>query len=82
MGGVTKSIGKLVTSVLGIDTPQAPQSVQQTLAAPPKVESPAAMPTPDDAAVRAQQRKSVAAQRRRGGRQSTILTAADDGLGG
>ena len=87
MGGVaksvTKAVGKVVTSVLGLEQPQAPESVQQTLAAPPVVEPVKAIPTSDDAAVRAVQRKSAAAQRQRRGRSSTILTAAsDETLGG
>lgn len=83
MGGVVKSVGKIVTSVLGMEAPQAAPQVQQVLAEPPKVEPLPTMPTPDDAAIRTQQRKSVATQRRRQGRASTILTAAgDEGLGG
>lgn len=79
MGGAVKSVGKLVTSVLGIEQPQ-PQAALET---PPAVEPPPPMPLPDDAAVRAQQRKSVATQRMRRGRQSTILSAAnEEGLGG
>jgi hypothetical protein len=86
MGGVVKSVtkgaGKVVKSVLGIETPQTPEPVAAVLAAPPVVESPKAMPVPDDAAARNAQRKSVADQRRRRGRSSTILTAADESLGG
>lgn len=87
MGGaaksVTKAVGKVVTSVLGLEQPQAPEAVQQTLAAPPAVEPVTPMPTSDDAAVRATKRKSVAAQRQRRGRSSTILTAASgETLGG
>lgn len=78
MGQIIKPVGKLVSSVLGIEQPQ-PQTV---LDAPPAIEAPPPMPLPDDAAVRTQQRKSVATQRRRRGRESTIFTAADEGLGG
>lgn len=78
MGGIVKPIGKLVSSVLGIESPQP----NIMLSAPPAIESPPPMPLPDDAAVRAQRRQSVAAQRRRKGRESTIMTAADEGLGG
>lgn len=79
MGQILKPVGKIVSSVLGIESPQ-----QQTiLNAPPPAEPVPQMPLPDDAAVRAQQRKSVASQRRRRGRESTIFTAADEaGLGG
>lgn len=81
MGGVVKSVGKVVTSVLGVQQPQPSQD--PILQAPPAVEPPPPMPTPDDAAVRTQQRRAVADQRRRRGRQSTILTALDnESLGG
>lgn len=78
MGGVARSVGKVVSSVLGIEQPQQ----QAVLNAPPAIEPPPPMPVPDDAAARAAQRKSVATQRKRQGRASTIFTAADEGLGG
>lgn len=78
MAKVFKPVGKLVSSVLGIEQPQP----QAALDAPPAIEAPPQMPLPDDAAVKTKQRKSVATQRRRKGRESTIFTAADEGLGG
>ena len=97
MGGIAKSVGKLakglvggagglvggllggVTSLLGMERPKIPE-----LPAPPVVEPPTPMPTPNDAARRAAQRKSAATQRLRQGRASTILTTNidDSGLGG
>lgn len=79
---VTRYAGKTVTSLLGIERPNLPAAVQQTLDAPPAGEPEKAMPLPDDAAARAARRRSAAEQRRRRGRQSTILTAADEPLGG
>jgi translation initiation factor 1 (eIF-1/SUI1) len=78
----TKAVGKVVTSVLGIEKPQTPESVQTVLASPPQVDPVKPMPVSDDAAVRNAQRQSIAEQRRRRGRTSTILTAADEALGG
>lgn len=76
---VTRAVGDVTSSVLGLEKPESPQGVET----PPKVEAPAVMPSPNDDAVRAAKRKSVAEQRRRGGRQSTILTTLDqEKLGG
>ena len=51
---------------------------------PPKIEPVAAMPIPDDDAVKAAQRRATQKQRSRKGRQSTILSESGDltALGG
>lgn len=80
--GVTKTVGKVASSVLGLEQPKPPAAVQQVLDTPPAAEPVKPMPTPNDEAVRASQRRSIADQRRRRGRSSTILTAANsDTLG-
>jgi hypothetical protein len=79
---VTKTIGKVAASVLGLEPPANPPAVQQVLDSPPAVTPPTPMPTPNDDAVMAAKRKSIADQRQRRGRASTILTAANDTLGG
>jgi hypothetical protein len=71
---VTKGIGKVAESVLGLERPQPPAGIES----PPAVTAPKPMPVQNDEAVRAAQKKSVAEQRRRRGRTSTILTAASD----
>lgn len=86
MGGVaktvTKTIGKVASSVLGLEPPNNPAPVQQVLDTPPATTPATPMPTPNDDAVMAARRKSIAAQRQRRGRSSTILTAANsDTLG-
>lgn len=78
MSAVTKPVGKLVGSVLGLEAPKMPDMTPPTVEAEPVKE----MPTPDDAKVKAAQRKAIAEQRRRRGRASTILTANDDAMGG
>lgn len=81
MGGivksVTKTVGKVASSVLGLEQPKNPAPVQQVLDAPPAAEPVKPMPTPNDDAVVAARRKAVSTQRRRQGRSSTILTAAN-----
>lgn len=51
---------------------------------PPKVETPKAIPLPDDAEMKKQRRRSISNQLNRSGRQSTIYTALgqEDRLGG
>ena len=82
MGGVVKSVKKLVsgvTSLLGMEKPKIPEAPEA-----PVVEPVTPMPTPNDEARRKALRKSVATQRARQGRASTILTTNidDTGLGG
>lgn len=73
MGGLVSSAIDLVTGhVGGGAAPAAPL---------PKVEPTPEMPTPDDAAVKAEKRKSIAKQRARRGRASTIFSE-DEPLGG
>lgn len=86
MGGIVKSVGRLVTgvvggltSLLGMEKPSVPDTPS-----PPVVEPPTPMPLPNDAARKAAARKASATQRQRQGRASTILTTNidDTGLGG
>lgn len=74
MGGVVKSVKKLIT---GGGSP--PPVVIQAPKAAPAIEEPKEMPVPDDKAVEAERRRSRVRQRNRSGRASTILT--DDTLG-
>lgn len=90
MSGLVRGVKKFTGSILGggvgglfsnlfgkvAEDPQ----LQQVLQAPPAVEPPPPMPTPNSAAVKQAQRKSIASQMRRRGRASTILS--DDALGG
>lgn len=69
MGGVFKSVGKVVGSLLG------------TKQEAPAVIAPAVMPTPDDDAVNQARRRKAAELQSRGGRASTILSQ-DEKLGG
>ena len=48
----------------------------------PAPQAPKVMPTPDDAAVQQARRRALALQYGRRGRDSTILTAQEDRLGG
>lgn len=56
----------------------------KSVAPAPPIAKPPVMPIPDDAAVKAAQRRSLADQAQRRGRQSTILsdTTTNDPLGG
>ena len=78
-------IGGLATLAVGsMLRDEAPQQQQpQAAAPPPEIEKPTEMPTPNDAARRAAQRRSIAQQMARRGRASTILTDnAEAKLGG
>ena len=86
MGGIVKSVKKLVTgvvggvtSLLGMEKPKLPDDPEA-----PVVEPVTPMPLPDDAARKAAKRRSIATQQARRGRASTILTTNidDTGLGG
>lgn len=87
MSGIFKAVGKIFGGLFGGDDdapapiPPAPVAPPPPIA-PPPVAPPPVMPTVDDAAVKKAKRKSLAAQQSRQGRQSTILTSADDALGG
>lgn len=75
MGGILKSVGNVVGSVLGTNT------------APPAQPAPTpmpALPESDDEAVRAAKRKKAAEIQNRSGRASTILSdsGTSDKLGG
>lgn len=79
---IPKKLAKGAMNLLGFETPEVPPAVVNTPAPTPAAEPQPAMPTPDDALVKAAKRKSIAEQRRRRGRASTLLTQNDDALGG
>lgn len=72
MAGIFKAFGSIVSSILGSDSPVTPA------APPPTVTKPTAMPTMDDAAIKAAQQASLVATQTRQGRMSTILTQDDN----
>lgn len=72
MSKVVKSVAAPFTDLLGLKPPTIPESVSSV--APPAVESPPPMPTPNSEATQQARRKSITAQMRRRGRSSTILS--------
>ena len=71
MSGLGKAVPLLGQAPLIGDLFKVPAPLVST-------QKPPVMPVPDDAALKASQRRQAALQRRKGGRASTILTALGD----
>lgn len=72
-GSVALAFGSLFVSSMMSDNNSGPAAAPAPVVAPPTV-----MPTPDDDAMKAAQRKQLAANQARRGRDSTILSNPND----
>ena len=77
MAVASKAVGTIFDSLIGGG--KSDQQMASAQPAPPAVEKPTEMPTPNDAAVAAARRKSIAGLVARQGRASTILTDQSSG---
>ena len=77
MGKIADAVGSILDIFTG-----GSETTQQPATPAPTVTPPTVMPTPDDEAARAAKKKLATSLQARKGRQSTILDAQSDLLGG